>query len=201
MRNILTALWESRGFVRGLLAVPAAFTLYGYGTDALTYGDVIHESGDWAVRLLIVTLAATPFRMLFPRAGFTRWLFERRREFGVATFCYGLLHTLVYLQRKSDLNLVLEEAMDPGLWTGWLALAIYLPLAITSNNASVRRLGGRWKHLHRLVYAGAVLTFAHWLLTAFDPTQGLIYAAILAAIEGTRLALTLRRYAETGKSA
>jgi methionine sulfoxide reductase heme-binding subunit len=181
--------------LRLLLAVPAGVVLYLYAGDALSYGEVIHETGDFAARLLIVTLAATPFRMLLPWAGFTRWLFERRRDFGVATFCYGLLHTLVYLQRKGELGLIIEEGMDIGLWTGWLALAIFVPLAITSNDASVRLLRRWWKRLHRLVYAGAVLTFAHWLLTAFDMVPGLIHAGILAGIMCMRLVLNLRGYA------
>jgi len=179
--------------LRVLLAVPAAVILYRYGVDALSYGEVIHESGDWSARLLIATLAVTPLRMLFPGASFPRWLMERRRDLGVATFGYALLHTLVYLERKADIGLILAEAMEPGLWTGWLALAVFALLAITSNDASVRALRIWWKKLHRLVYIGAILTFAHWLLTAFDIVPGLIYAGILAAIEGTRAALILRK--------
>lgn len=182
----------SRRLFRVLLAVPAALAMYDYVVDSITYGEVIHASGDWSARLLIVTMAVTPIRMLFPGASFSRWLMERRRDLGVATFGYALLHTLVYLQRKADIGLIVTEGAEPGLWTGWLALFVFALLAITSNDASVRALRLWWKKLHGLVYVGAVLTFAHWLLTAFDIVPGLIYAGILAAIEATRVALSLR---------
>ena len=147
-----------------------------------------------------MALAVTPLRMMLPRAAFVRWMSERRRDLGVATFLYALLHTAVYVARKGDLALIFEEGLEPGLWTGWLALAVFAALAITSNNASVRWLGPRWKALHRLVYAGTLLTFAHWLLVAFDMTLGLIYAGVLAAIQLGRIAPSLRRARQNAKS-
>jgi methionine sulfoxide reductase heme-binding subunit len=153
------------------------------------------------VRLLIATLAVTPLRLLFPRASFPRWLLKRRRDLGVATFGYALLHTLVYLQRKQELGLILSEAMDPSLWTGWIALAGFALLAATSNDASLRALGPWWKKLHRIVYIVAILSFAHWLLTAFDIVPGLIYAGILATIEATRIILLMRSRAQRVSSA
>ena len=77
--------------------------------------------------------------------------------------------------------------------TGWLAFAIFLPLALTSNDASVRMLGRSWKRLHRAVYAAAVLSFAHWILEAFDPAVAYAHLAVLAAIQSARLAPAARR--------
>lgn len=71
--------------------------------------------------------------------------------------------------------------------TGWIAMFIFVALAVTSNNASVRALGKRWKSLHKLVYVAAILTFLHWILTAFDPLTGYIHAAILLGIQALRL--------------
>ena len=71
-------------------------------------------------------------------------------------------------------------------------MGIFVPLAITSNDVSVRRLRRLWKRLHRWVYAAALLTFAHWVITAYDPTAGLIHLAVLAALEGFRLWKTNR---------
>jgi sulfoxide reductase heme-binding subunit YedZ len=193
VRDSHLALWV-------LLSVPAALMVYGYQTDGLSYGEVIHASGDWSVRLLILTLAVTPLRLLFPGAGPVMWLTERRRDFGVATFLYALLHTVVYLARKADIVLIIEEGLEPGLWTGWLAFAVLALLAITSNRTSVRMLGGWWKKLHRLVYAGTLLTFAHWLLVAFDMTVALIYAAVLTAIELCRIVLSVQRTKKSIKS-
>jgi sulfoxide reductase heme-binding subunit YedZ len=82
---------------------------------------------------------------------------------------------------------LLQEAVEPGIWTGWLALLLFLPPAITSNTKSVRRLGKRWAMLHRLVYVAAILTFLHWLLVAFNTIPALIHAAILLILEGYRI--------------
>ena len=71
--------------------------------------------------------------------------------------------------------------------TGWVAFLIMLALAATSNDRSVRLLRRRWKWLHRAVYLVAVLAFAHWILTAFDPWPGVWHLGVLAVLEGIRL--------------
>jgi sulfoxide reductase heme-binding subunit YedZ len=166
-----------------VLAIPAAMALYGYWDETLTYGGVIHASGEWAARLLIVTMAVTPLRLLFSRARWPLWLLQRRRDFGVATFAYALLHAVVYLQRKAELALILEEGAEPDLLAGWIAFALFVVLAFTSNDTSVRLLKRAWKKLHRLVYPAAILTFLHWALAAFDMAPALIYASILGVLE------------------
>ena len=70
--------------------------------------------------------------------------------------------------------------------TGWLALLLFVPLAITSNKVAVRRLGKKWGLLHKLVYVAALFTFLHWLLVAYDPVPALIHAGILALLMGYR---------------
>jgi len=152
-------------------------------TGSLYYGEFIHVSGDFSARLLIVTLAVTPLRLMFPKSRWTKWLLQNRRYFGVATFAYAVPHLLAYLWKLASLAKVLEQGAEPGMWTGWVALLIFLGLAITSNNYSVRKLGRRWKTLHRLVYLAAILTFLHWVLLAFDPMSGLVHAGILVALE------------------
>lgn len=193
MKRILNshpALWV-------LLSIPAASLVWRYVAGDLSYGEILHETGVWSVELLILVLAVTPIRLLWRRYGWTQWLAQRRRDLGVATFAYAALHTAIYLIRKADLALIAEESAAVELWTGWIAFVIFAALAATSNDASVRRLGRRWKALHRLVYLGAALTFAHWLLSAFDPTAGFVYLAILIVIEGGRLWLSRRRHKVT----
>lgn len=179
-------------FIWLLLAAPGAVTIVRYSTGATFYGEVVHSTGQLSAQLLILTMAVTPLRLMFGRRGWIRWLMRRRRYFGVASFGYAALHTAVYLIRTGAVGDIMEEAAEPGLLTGWIALAIFVPLAITSNDASVRRLRRLWKRLHRWVYAAAVLTFAHWVLTAFDPVPGLIHTAVLAALESYRLWKTAR---------
>ncbi len=183
-------LQPSRLALWALLAVPGGATVARQLTGAISYGEAIHESGEWAVRLLVLVLAVTPLRLAFPRTRWVQWLLRRRRDLGVAVFGYGLLHLAVYLVRKAEAPaLILREAMDAGMTVGWMAFVGFALLAATSNDVSVRRLGPRWKALHRLVYVAAALTMAHWILTAFDPLVGWIYAAVLVAVEAVRLAL------------
>ena len=172
-----------------LLALPWAWLAVGYVGGRLFYGEVVHASGEWAMRFLLVALAVTPLRRLFRQQAWTAWLLPRRRYFGVAAFAYAALHAIVYLQRISDLPRIFAEAAGAGLLTGWIGLALFLPLAITSNDASVRRLGPAWKTLHRLVYAAAAASFAHWILVAFDPTTAYVYLAVWIALAVARVSV------------
>ena len=151
--------------------------------ESYGFGHAIKDSGDWAAWLLLLTLAVTPLRLAFRRARWTLWLMKRRRDFGVASFAYAAIHTAIYLVDKASLTVILDQATGWDLLTGWLALAIFLPLAITSNDRSMRAMKRGWKRLHRLVHPAAVLGFAHWALTAFDPVTAYIHIGILAAIE------------------
>ena len=175
-----------------LLALPGAVIIGRYATGATFYGEVVLATGDLSAKLLIAAMAVTPLTLMFPGRPWVRWLLRRRRYLGVAAFGYAALHTVVYLFRKGTFALILAEGVEPGLLAGWIALAIFVPLAITSNDAAVRRLRRLWKRLHRWVYAAAVLTFVHWVIEAYDPVPGLIHLAVLAALEGFRLWKTNR---------
>lgn len=170
-----------------LLGVPLALITYWYLNEGISYGDYIQHTGRFSVWLLLLTMAVTPLRQLFPGQGWSRRLVQYRRYFGVAAFAYALPHVLAYVIRKETFALVAEEAAYPELWTGWLAMAIFLPLALSSNNWAVRRLGRAWKQLHRLVHLAAVLTFAHWVLSAFDPLTAYLHLAVLGLLEAVRL--------------
>ena len=108
-------------------------------TGAAVYGEVVTESGRWAAWLLMLALAVTPLRLIFRTGNWLTWLVRRRRNFGVAAFAYAAGHTADYLIRKGDFGRIVGEAAEPWLWSGWIALAILLALAITSNDASVAR--------------------------------------------------------------
>ncbi len=186
IRLIKTTL-NSRYFLWIILALPFVWLVNAYRMGDLFYGEVIHVSGEFSARLLILTLAVTPLRLMFGNARWPIWLLHRRRYFGVASFLYALLHTVVYLQKKAALALVLQEGASFDMWSGWLAFCIFLLLAITSNDASVRRLQRTWKKLHRWVYLAALLSFTHWIFIAFDFVPGLIHFLILLALETYRL--------------
>jgi sulfoxide reductase heme-binding subunit YedZ len=166
-----------------LLGLPWALLAIGYASGRLFYGELIHASGEWSIWTLMLALAVTPLRRMFPRQRWTAWLVPRRRYFGVASFAYAVLHVSVYLVRQGDWPKILEQAMEAGILTGWLAFALFVPLALTSNDASVRRLGTAWKRLHRIVYVAAALSFAHWILVAFDPTPAFVYLGVTILVE------------------
>jgi methionine sulfoxide reductase heme-binding subunit len=179
------------GLLIALLALPGAFMTYRYVQGTTFYGEYLHATGELAARLLILTMAVTPLRLMFANAAWTRWLGGRRRYLGVAAFGYALLHAAAYLLRQ-DVAVIAREAGELAVATGWVALLVMSALAATSNDAAVRLLGRRWKWLHRAVYAVAALTFAHWILTAFDPVPGAVHLAVLVALEAVRIWKTAR---------
>jgi sulfoxide reductase heme-binding subunit YedZ len=128
-----------------------------------------------------------------------QWLKKNRRYLGVAAFGYALLHTIFYLIDKAGLDPVLSELPRLYIWTGWVAFLIFVPLAITSNDYFVRRMGTWWKWLQRWTYAAAVLTLVHW--AAIHDWGGvapaLVHFAPLAVLEAYRVWYwTLRRRPE-----
>ena len=141
----------------------------------------------------MATLAVTPIRLLLGPRPVTNWLLKRRRDLGVASFVYAAGHTVIYLWDKATLERITGELNQAYILAGWLALLLFIPLAITSTDKAVRMMKARWKALHRLVYPAAVLTLLHWIWSAYDPTTAWINTAILAAIEIVRLALQWRR--------
>jgi sulfoxide reductase heme-binding subunit YedZ len=169
-----------------VLAAPGLWLVGAWITGAATYGEVVSQSGLWSIEFFILALAVSPARRLFGVRAWTTYLLRRRRDLGVAAFCYGAGHTIVYLIRKADLNRILTEAREAWLLAGWAALAILAILAVTSNDASLRLLKRNWKRLHRFVYPAALLVFVHWVMSAFDPLAAYAHLAVLAGIEAIR---------------
>ena len=95
-----------------LLGIPLALITYWYVTEAIYYGAYIQHTGRISVWLLLLTLAVTPLRQLFPGQTWTRRLLQNRRYFGVASFAYALPHVLAYLIRKEEFALIAEEAAN-----------------------------------------------------------------------------------------
>lgn len=180
-----------------VLAAPLAALTYDYIDEAtfafgeVYYGDYVHLTGRIAAWLLLAALLATPLRLTFPRSAIVRVYAGARRNIGVASFAYAAAHLTAYLLRQ-DWPRIAEDYATPGFWTGWIAFAIFLALAATSNDLSVRLLRRGWKNLHRLVHVAALLVFVHWALTAFDPMLAWYHIGALALLEGWRLFMAYR---------
>jgi sulfoxide reductase heme-binding subunit YedZ len=175
-----------------LLALPlaAALVRHALTPDALP-GDLLHPTGEWSARFMILALMVTPLLRLWPHAGGVRFLARHRRALGVAAFLYALAHTVAYVLDMGTLADMLAELGAPAIWTGWLALLILLPLGLTSNDAAVRALKSGWKKVQRLAYPAAVLTLLHWALVHDGLAAALIHFAPLALLQAMRVARQL----------
>ena len=150
-----------------------------------------HRTGDWALRFLLVTLAVTPLRRL---TGWNR-LARYRRMFGLFAFFYATAHLATYL--VIDLGgfwrqLFVEIVKRPYITVGFLAWLLLVPLAVTSTQGMMRRLGRRWQLLHRLVYACAILGILHflWLVKSGEKIavrEPLVYLGVFAVLMLARL--------------
>lgn len=148
---------------------------------------ITRSLGTWTLNFLLITLAVTPLRKL---TGW-HWLLRLRRMLGLFAFFYALLHlaTYLWLDQFFDWAAILKDIVKrPFITVGMSALMLLLPLAATSSNAMVRRLGGkRWQRLHRAVYAIAILGVVHyWWLVKKDLTMPVTYAVALALLLGVR---------------
>ncbi len=149
---------------------------------------VIRYLGDWALRFLLIALAVTPVRIL---SGYTP-IGRLRRMLGLFAFTYVVLHMLAYigLDRLFDWNELWKDVVKRVYITvGMAAFAMLLPLAITSTDAMVRRMGGRaWRRLHTLAYPAGIAAVIHYaLMIKAGFLQPIIYAAILGLLLAARV--------------
>lgn len=181
-----------------LLALPAALIVRDSLGGSAYPGDFLHSTGEWSARLIILALMLTPLSMMFRGRAWTVWLVRRRRAFGVAAFGYAALHLLYYLLDMETLRNILAELGALGIWTGWAAFLLLVPLALTSNEASVRAMKSLWKRLQRLAYPAALLTLLHWMFVHDGAVPALVNFAPLILLEAWRLIHLVRRGSSRG---
>ena len=153
-----------------------------------------HQTGEWALRLLLLSLAMTPLRMLLKQP----WPIRFRRLLGLYAFFYASLHFAVYLFLDLGSGYWSQIGADilkrPFITVGFTAWLLLVPLALTSTQWMMRRLKKNWQRLHRLVYIIGILAVLHfWWLVKSDIREPLLYAAILALLLGMRLYAHLKR--------
>ena len=189
--DLLGRMFNSLLAFRLLLAVPAAIMLGRFFLYEHSWGRLIDQSGESAIRLLILTLAVTPLRLLMKQAGFgphwPMWLFKRRRSLGLAAFLYAAMHASAYLLRQANLDVVLFDMRFAEYLTGWVAFLGMLLLAATSNDDAVHRLGLWWKALQRLAYVSMIAAAIHWYLIRLDHTGLWLHILPLAFLEAYRV--------------
>ena len=162
-----------------LLALPAIWMLWRLSHGELPL-NLEHPSGETAVRLLILALLPGPLAEVLGKNAVLRIWLARRRNVGVAAFLYALLHLAFYMLDVQTFRALIDELSLPGIWTGWLAIALMVLPAAISLDAALRILGRRWQQIQYLVYAVLALTFAHWLLLDWSWRPAVLHLIPLA---------------------
>jgi sulfoxide reductase heme-binding subunit YedZ len=180
----------TRAGVFVLCLLPFAWLVYsaasgGLGPDPAE--SIMHSTGEWSLRLLLLTLLVSPLR---------RWsdwplVLKLRRMLGLYAFFYACIHLASFCHFYVDWSLAIlaeELAERPYITLGFAAWLLMLPLALTSTRAMQRRLRRNWQRLHRLVYPAAVLACCHLVWQArSDIGEALVYAALAAVLLGWRV--------------
>lgn len=182
-------------FVAALL--PLARLIFFGATDRLGANPIefiTRSTGTWTLVFLLVTLSVTPLRKL---SGWNN-LIKLRRMFGLFAFFYSCLHftTYIWLDQFFDLAAIYKDVIKrPFITVSFPSFLLMIPLAVTSTNAMVRRLGSkRWQRLHRLVYVIAIGGVIHyWWLVKKDITDPAIYAFILTLLLAYRVMVAVRK--------
>lgn len=172
-------------------AVPVALLAWDayhhrLGVNPLEF--VTRTTGTLTLVFLLISLAVTPTRKVLGQP----WMVQLRRMLGLYAFFYGALHLLAYVwfDKAFSLGAIVEDTLKRRfIFVGMLAFLLMVPLAVTSTNAMIKRLGGqRWNRLHKLVYVSAIAGVLHYyLLVKADVRKPLIFAAVLALLLAYRL--------------
>jgi sulfoxide reductase heme-binding subunit YedZ len=178
-------------FIFLLALIPLARLGFGVYLDTLGANPIekiTRTTGYWTLTFLLITLTATSLRLML---GWL-WLIRLRRMLGLFAFFYGCLHFLTYLvlDQFFDWESIIKDIIKrPYVTVGFPAFLLMVPMAVTSTDAMIRRLGGkRWRLLHRLVYLSAVGGVAHyWWLVKKDLTNPVTFAVWLGLLLGIRL--------------
>jgi sulfoxide reductase heme-binding subunit YedZ len=184
--------------------IPLASLIWDAFNDGLGANPVetlTFATGDWTLRFLLITLTISPLRLWSGQAAWLRF----RRMLGLYAFFYGCCHFLIWFVADHSLDVaeMIEDVFDrPFITVGFSALVLMIPLAITSNQAMIRRLGRRWRSLHQLVYLIVGLGALHyiWLVKA-DYLEPNIYAIIAVILLLQRLGSVKRLFSRTSSVA
>lgn len=193
--------WRRRVFkpvVWVVCLAPLAYLVYSLSLDlgANPVETITNFTGIWTLRLIVATLAISPLRWL---TGINQ-LVNYRRVLGLFAFFYGFLHfmTFFFFDHQFDVAGMWEDVrLRPYITAGFVAFVLMIPLAITSTNGWIRRIGGRnWNLLHRLIYVSAIAAVLHyyWKVSIkLPPTNPRNYAILVAVLLGWRIWRTFAR--------
>lgn len=162
-----------------ILAIPGILMLWSFSQGDVLAMDMLHPSGEMSVRLMILAMLPGPLSEFFGLNRFFRGWIAIRRNLGVAAFGYAMLHLIFYIFDMNSLAAMLAELGIPGIWTGWLSLALMIPPAVISFNYAMRKLGRDWKKIQRLVYPALIIGLVHWILLDWAWQPAIVHLAPL----------------------
>lgn len=180
-------------FVAALLPL-AALVVRGFQQElgANPIEVITHQTGLWTLILLLASLAITPLR----RITGLHWLIQYRRMIGLFAFFYGCLHLMTYLwlDQFFDFGSIAHDVYKrPFITAGFTSWLLLLPLALTSTQRAIRRLGRRWQLLHRLAYFAAFAAVVHFIwLVKRDISEPVMYATVFGVLMAIRIFFWLR---------
>jgi sulfoxide reductase heme-binding subunit YedZ len=186
---------KSGVFVLALLPFLRMAWLVAIGRPVNPVEFLTHGSGDWALYLLCATLSVTPLR----RFTGMNWLVRLRRMLGLYVFFYASLHFLTFVWFDHNFNVAAiwkDVLKHPYVTVGFAAFVLLIPLAATSTQGMIKRLGRNWTRLHRLIYAIAPLAILHyWWMKAgkHNFEQPIVWGTVVALLLGLRVYWSLRR--------
>ena len=175
-----------------LLCLPAMLMMRPYVFGDVIAMDMLRPTGEWSARFMIAAMVLSPLLSLIGPRPWLSWLIQRRRALGVAAFGYAILQLTFYIIDMGNLDDILAEFWALGIWTGWTAILLFVPLGLTSNDASMRALKAGWKRLQRLVYPAAVFVLVHWIFIHNDLGSALLHFIPLVLIVAARYFLANR---------
>lgn len=175
-----------------LLCLPALLMMRSFFLGDLIAMDMLHPTGEWSARFMIAAMMLSPLLSLIGPRIWLSWLIQRRRALGVAAFGYAFLHLVFYVLDMGNVDDILAEFLALGIWTGWAAMLLFVPLAATSNDASMRALKAGWKSLQRLVYPAAVFVLVHWIFIHNSLGPALVHFVPLSLLVAARYFLPRR---------
>lgn len=168
-----------------LLSLPFLYLVYTVFNNQLGGNPIeaiTHFTGEWALRILLLSLAMTPLRMVLKKP----WPIRLRRMVGLFAFFYVFLHLLTYtvLDQQFDVAAIVADIIDrPYITAGFVAFLVLVPLALTSTKSMMKKLGKRWQSLHKMVYIAAIASVVHYVwLTRGDQIEPIVYLAVLIGL-------------------
>ena len=196
MRRVLTSKWTKPAIFLLCLAPVGRLIWLAFhaGLTANPIEFITHQTGDWILIFLVLTLSITPARQILKQPDLIRF----RRMLGLFAFFYASLHFSIWIgiDKFFDWREMLTDVGKRRFITvGFTGFVLLIPLAITSTKGWIRRLGGkRWQKLHRLVYVTAVAGVVHyyWLVKS-DVTKPVRYGVIVLLLLGYRAVMARRR--------